>query len=321
MPELPEVETIKNQIQQYLPEDIIGLGHSTHTLSFMKKRIAPKLQEQSLNIHEKLSTLNRVISSSEINKNSNNLNLSSTHFTLTSINRYAKQLFFHIQLQQPIVNKSLKKSFEEVGNHLVLVSHLGMSGAWIKADKNYEEKHLHFSIHLKNYSLHYVDPRRFGHFYWIPWSQLDEHLKTLAPDVSSSDFNLKYLKMLQTQKKFQRKIIKPFLLDQSVFPGIGNYMASEICARSHILPTSLFADLTSEQLKSILQSTKEVIAEQTFSGGNTFQGGYRDLSGGNGGGLKSLMVFFQKNCGKCHTLIIKTQLQGRGTFHCPQCQG
>ena len=49
------------------------------------------------------------------------------------------------------------------GRHLL--SHLGMSGAWLISEKRVTEKHTHVQFTGEQGYLAYVDPRRFGHMY------------------------------------------------------------------------------------------------------------------------------------------------------------
>jgi formamidopyrimidine-DNA glycosylase len=168
-----------------------------------------------------------------------------------------------------------------------------------------------------------VDPRRFGHFYILS----DEHfllIKNKMPIyITSPDFDLDYIAELFFRNP--NKPLKGFLLDQSAFPGVGNYMASEICARSSILPTRLCGDIESSEIIKIKKAMDLVVSGAIETKGTTFSGGYRDAMGEKGEGVKHLVVFYQNHCQMCLdknkvTLVIKTTLAGRGTYHCPVCQ-
>ncbi len=207
-----------------------------------------------------------------------------------------------------------------------LISSLGMSGSWILSDKKIIRKHKHIQLKIKdnkgdtNY-LSYVDPRRFGKVRFMDSSKTKSYFNTLGVDITSSSFTPDYIyKVLQ---KHKNKKIKPLFLDQSVFSGIGNYIASEICARSGIRPSRLAGDISKYECKKIKIATSKVVKNALSAKGTTlvWSWGYQDTSGEKGAGINQLVVFAQDICGLCkNTKIIKTQLGGRGTYYCPKCQ-
>lgn len=232
-----------------------------------------------------------------------------TNFTIKKIRRHAKWLIFDL---------------EPYGH---ILSHLGMSGSWQMSHSPLEEKHGHIEFIDKNKKefgvLTYIDPRRFGHFYLLTDENYKIREASLPIDITSKDFDVDHIAELFF--KFPNKIIKPFLLDQKAFPGVGNYMASEICARSGILPTRLTGDITAEEIEKIKQAMVTVVTGAIDTKGTTFSGGYRDANGSKGEGVKHLVVFYQNHCQMCLeqgrvTKVIKTILGGRGTYYCPRCQ-
>jgi formamidopyrimidine-DNA glycosylase len=296
VPELPEVETIRRQLNQYLPlemalADAAGAGRE-HYLSLLSKRKKGEDLERCLKIHQQLEAKEILL------------------VRLHVIERFAKILVFNFEARHTS-KKNPEKNFS-----IQLLSHLGMTGAWIAAARNYNEKHLHFSLHFKDISFHYIDPRRFGH---LQWSDRYEHINIF--DVAHPHFDQTHLESLFSLKRLQNKMIKPLLLDQSLFPGIGNYMASEVCALAGVHPQTRIHNLTKEQKEKILPGLKMIIDGQIAHKGLTFSGGYRDTSGEKGSGLTQLVVFHQKICGLCHTSpVTKITIEGRGTFYCPSCQ-
>lgn len=204
----------------------------------------------------------------------------------------------------------------------ILCSHLGMSGSWRIWSSLPEifPKHTHLVIKLENgKSFGYVDPRRFGRILFIDKNSVPKFKKQWGFDILSKHFTLDLLKERIIQ--YPNKYIKVTLLDQKLFPGIGNYMASEICARAKILPMRLCKDIKKSEMPLIYQGINDVISSSVDLGGNTFQGGYTDTSGEKGQGVKSLLVFYQKICNLCKkTKVIKIMLGQRGTYYCPKCQ-
>ena len=199
-----------------------------------------------------------------------------------------------------------------------------MSGSWMISPNKIELKHTHIQFscrgsNQKRIHLAYVDPRRFGKMRFLNPDNLEAHLKKIGVDVSSSDFNLRYLR--NTFSKFPNKKIKPFLLDQKYFAGVGNYIACEICAFARILPDRVCSSFTDHEVKAILKATKSILNKSIKSNGLTFSGGYVDAFGNKGMGVQNLVVFHQKFCGLCKkTEVKKIELAQRGTFYCPSCQ-
>lgn len=115
-------------------------------------------------------------------------------------------------------------------------------------------------------------------------------------------------------------MLKVHLLDQKLFAGSGNYIASEICARAKILPTRLNKDIKKSEFPKILKAIHTVLDGSLTSGGTTFQS-YRDSTGEKGKGVEHLVVYNQKICQMCKkTPVKKIILAQRGTYYCPNCQ-
>ena len=218
------------------------------------------------------------------------------------------------------VGKVMDFIFDD-GNHII--SGLGMSGAW-RFDKQYiTEKHTHIQFECQNSEgqifIAYVDPRRFGKCHFLDEVEAMKKLDALGVDISSDQFTSEYV--LTLCKRFPNKEIKPFMLEQKYFAGIGNYIASEVCAHASILPTRLAGSLTNKECKGIVSGVKLVLSGSLEKRGLTFSGGHTDATGKKGDALDNLVVFHQSVCGICEkTKVIKIEMKGRGTFYCPACQ-
>ena len=96
------------------------------------------------------------------------------------------------------------------------------------------KKHNHIEIYFKKFKIIYNDPRRFGFLkIIIGKKELNNFFSKLGPEPFSKFFNYSYL--LKNLKK-KKKNIKNFLLDQKFVSGIGNIYASEILYFSGINP-------------------------------------------------------------------------------------
>lgn len=202
------------------------------------------------------------------------------------------------------------------GSHLL--SHLGMTGTWLIGEVVKFTKHTHLKLKGPKYMLVYDDPRRFGHMYYYTATEAAEKLASLGMDLADPALDLPYV--TQAITRFPNRMLKVHLLDQKLFAGSGNYIASEICARARILPTRLCKDIKKSELPKILKAIRLVLDGSLSSGGTTFQN-YRDSSGEKGKGVEHLVVYGQKTCQLCKkTQVKKIILAQRGTYFCPYCQ-
>ncbi len=270
MPELPEVNTIKNQLNQVMPLEVKSLS----TSEFIDSISHTPLKGISKNV-------------------------------ITEVQRKGKMLIFKFK------------------NGYSLLSHLGMSGGWRISEKKIVAKHTHFQIEGlsdgKKIYLAYVDPRRFGHMYYLDELSTQKKLNELGPDLLSRQFDIPYLTM--AIKKYPERKIKVTLLDQKLFAGSGNYIANEICAHAGIRPTRLCKNIKKDEFLKIFKGVMKVIKDTSESGGTTFAGGYADTTGSKGGGVNHLVVFYQKTCQLCKkTPVKKILLAQRGTYYCSHCQ-
>ena len=237
----------------------------------------------------------------------------------TPLTRLAGRTITHIERTGKLLDFRL-----DDGRHLL--SHLGMSGAWLMSGESGQritEKHTHVQFEGSSLSgmryLAYVDPRRFGHMYLFSPEQAAAKLQQLGHDLLSPQFTLRYF--TQALLRYPQRMIKVTLLDQSLFAGTGNYIANEICAHGGVLPQRKVLTLRRAELKRLYLGVEKVLTPTLGKGGTAFGGGYRDAHGERGTGVQHLVVFYQSICRLCgRTPVVKTMLAQRGTYHCPRCQ-
>jgi formamidopyrimidine-DNA glycosylase len=204
-----------------------------------------------------------------------------------------------------------------------MLSGLGMSGGWRISPSMVREKHTHmqFTCHGQRGRIYlaYVDPRRFGNCHFADQATAASILARLGTDVGSPSFTASYVTTIC--RAHPGREIKPLLLDQSCFAGVGNYIACEVLAHARIHPTKLAGTLTPQHHRQIVAAMKLVLSGSLKTNGLTFSGGYIDANGNSGNALNTLVVFHQKTCGLCHRSdVVKITLKGRGTYFCPRCQ-
>jgi formamidopyrimidine-DNA glycosylase len=202
--------------------------------------------------------------------------------------------------------------------------HLRMTGQllWVNQSEPLP-KHARVRLFFAgNQELRFVDQRTFGQMWYVP-SQTEVSstvtgLKLLGPEPFSDEFTTEYL-----ARKLHRRArpIKTALLDQALVAGLGNIYADETLFLSGVMPTTLCADLTTEQIDRIHTAIIQVLQQAIASGGTTFSN-FLNVQGVNGnyGGVAWVYNRAGQPCRTCSTPIEKIKLAGRSTHYCPACQ-
>ena len=202
-----------------------------------------------------------------------------------------------------------------------LLSHLRMEGKYFFKDKTQEIlKHEHVIFNLDDEEqLRYHDTRKFGKMYLVTKEELtNTPLNELGLEPWDNNLTCNYLK-----EKYKNKslAIKTVLLDQSIIVGIGNIYADEILFLSKINPYTKVKLLTDNNLEDIIRNTKKVLEEAIKKGGTTIRS-YTSVDGVTGLFQNDLLVHGREgeNCPICKNTILKTKINGRGTYYCPECE-
>jgi formamidopyrimidine-DNA glycosylase len=103
------------------------------------------------------------------------------------------------------------------------------------------------------------DYRRFGKILFRTGPGEPDWWADRAPDILSPDFNDALL--AGVLKKHARLALKPLLLDQAYFPGIGNWMADEVLWRAGISPHTRAGDLDASRREKLFDALREVCAD------------------------------------------------------------
>lgn len=143
-------------------------------------------------------------------------------------------------------------------------------------------------------------------------------LKKLGPDPFSADFSVEYL---VSKLKNRQRSIKTALLDQELVAGVGNIYADEALFLSGIRPETLCADLTVEQIERLRAAIIQVLQTGIESGGTTFSNFLNVQGiNGNYGGVAWVYGRTGQPCRVCSTPIVRLKLAGRSSHFCLICQ-
>ncbi len=186
---------------------------------------------------------------------------------------------------------------------------------------NLPKTHNHVHIFFKNTKIIYNDPRRFGFFKIFSNNEsLKKYFKKYGPEPFDKKFNSSYIK-----SKLNKKIknIRNYLLDQNFVSGIGNIYANEILFFCKINPSLQSGKLTNKNISHLITFSKKVLNEAIKKGGSSIRN-FSDTSGNIGSFQDSFMVYQRQNLRclrkNCSGIIKKKILTNRSYFYCNNCQ-
>lgn len=120
----------------------------------------------------------------------------------------------------------------------------------------------------------------------------------------------------------RRTGVKRALLDQSVVSGVGNIYADEALWRARMHYARPTAGLTRAQVSQVLDAAEQVMREALAQGGTSFDALYVNVNGASGYFDRSLNAYGQEGrpCPRCGTPIRREEFMNRSAFSCPTCQ-
>ncbi|NJO74936.1 MAG: DNA-formamidopyrimidine glycosylase [Leptolyngbyaceae cyanobacterium RM1_406_9] len=202
--------------------------------------------------------------------------------------------------------------------------HLRMTGQllWLHQDEPLQ-KHCRVRLFFAaQRELRFVDQRTFGQMWWVPPETNPETVMTglqrLGPEPLLSDFSAEYL---AGKLRDRHCPIKNALLDQRLVAGIGNIYADEALFLSKIRPETLCSALKPRQIKALYAAIVQVLQDSIDARGTSFSN-FRDVEGinGNYGGVARVYDREGQPCRTCETPIERLKLAGRSAHFCPKCQ-
>ncbi len=146
-----------------------------------------------------------------------------------------------------------------------------------------------------------------------------EDIKNIGPDPLKPSFKFREFKGLITKK---RGVIKKILMDQNIISGIGNIYADEILFTVKIHPLKRVENLSDGELKLIFNASKNILKKAIKLRG-TSTSDFRDTSGKAGFFGAVLKVYKregEKCPNKCGGIIKRIKIGGRSAHFCSHCQ-
>lgn len=288
MPELPEVETIRRDLNRHI---------------LNKEIVQIDIRSEYAVRHDGEVKFNQTLERKMIEK----------------IDRIGKLLLFHVANEPVVALCHLRMTGQLIYRRADAL--LGGGGHSLsKSKQTLPHQHTRIIFTFSDGSkLFFNDSRQFGYF--------KLQAKNMLQEVYAK-FGIEPLTPLYTHEKFvailgkRKASIKAALLNQQLFAGFGNIYADETCFAAGVSPDRSVASLTDKEKELLFLEGQRIIALATEQRGTTFNN-YVDGKGKKGGFVRLLHVYQRqgKTCLRCSVGIIrKIRVAQRGTHFCPSCQ-
>lgn len=291
MPELPEVESVRRNLERVLPQKRI-----VNLKVLRDKSFSDFFGQEQLVLGQKFA---------EIGRRAKILDLKLSN---------QQHLLIHLKMTGQLI--FVDSAGERLGG-----GH--PTADWVNALPSKHTRVIFDLVDEKNRAsqLFFNDMRVFGWLRLRAASTLTQEFANYGPDVNDVALTVAYL---LDQAARRRIPIKQFIMDNQVIAGMGNIYASEALFRAQISPLRPANTITSQEMASLLSIMQVIIAEAIDLGGTTFDGHYVGIDGFAGGFQEKLLVYGQedKPCPRCgpNYPIKRLKQGGRSTFYCPHCQ-
>jgi formamidopyrimidine-DNA glycosylase len=196
----------------------------------------------------------------------------------------------------------------------VLLVHLRMTGGFRYAPASHERAVLELDDGTR---IAYRDLRRFGTWLLLEPDEAQAHLVTrLGPEPLGRRFTTAHL---ARRLAGRRAPVKAAILDQRTVAGLGNIYADESLWHAGIHPLRPAGELGADELARLREGIRKALRLGIRrQGADLGDGAYA------GGRMQHEFRVYGRAgepCDRCGTPIEKTRAGGRGTWHCPGCQG
>jgi formamidopyrimidine-DNA glycosylase len=298
MPELPEVQTVVNDLQAKLAGQIVA---SAVVKSPKQVTPAPK-------------AFARLLAGRKI----------------VSITRRAKVIVFHLDKDLIMVGH-MKMTGQFVyrskagrlagGGHPFDSLRSLRAGPFGVADLGLPNRYTQVQFGFKSGdSLYFNDTRKFGYvrvYSTANWQKMNDS------DWGVDPFDKRFTAaLLQSWAKRRPKItIKQLIMDQSLLAGVGNIYADESLFRARISPKRRAQTIKAVEANKLVSTIKTILKLAVAKRGTTVND-YRDGHGNRGTYARYLRVYGRggKPCTRCSRPLSRTVVGGRGTVFCSNCQ-
>ncbi|MHB1490695.1 MAG: bifunctional DNA-formamidopyrimidine glycosylase/DNA-(apurinic or apyrimidinic site) lyase [Cellulomonas sp.] len=198
-----------------------------------------------------------------------------------------------------------------------------------------EHRHLRARLELDDgAALDFVDQRTFGHLavtelvatpdgapggYGSPLASVPGPVAHIARDLLDPGLSRA---ALVAAVRVRRTGIKRALLDQTLVSGVGNIYADEGLWRAGMHYARATDTMRRTDVARVLDAVEEVMRAALVAGGTSFDALYVNVNGASGYFDRSLAVYGQvgRPCSRCGSPVRRDVFMNRSSFTCPTCQ-
>jgi len=290
MPELPEVETIKRDLNALVNKKIVAF-----------KLLSPKTASHSAAFFKKSLVGQKLIDIQRRGK------------LLILVMQNGLYLLIHLKMTGQLIYQSRETKI--IGGHSL------SSGSYEKSvGGKLPNKHTRAIFNFSGGGqLFFNDLRKFGYLKLVKKEELDKILQNnYGPEPLTPEFTATKLKNILKSRKTN---IKAVLLNQKLIAGLGNIYVDEALFATKIKPTRPANKVKAEEIEVLVRESNKLIKKAINHRGTTFNN-YVDSKGKKGNFSQFLQVYGRKGekCLVCGGPISRIKLAGRGTHYCPNCQ-
>ncbi len=169
--------------------------------------------------------------------------------------------------------------------------------------------------------LFYNDFRQFGYLKLVTDKELPNvsELNNYGPEPLDKKFTLEVLKSIMARRPKAK--LKQFLMDPNLIAGIGNIYSDEIMFYAKVKPTRLVKSLNPKETQLLYLGIKKILQDAVKHYGSSV-GDFIRPSGdwGTYGLIHKVYGRAGQKCKVCGTMIKSLKLGGRTSSFCPNCQ-
>ncbi|MFH1508709.1 MAG: bifunctional DNA-formamidopyrimidine glycosylase/DNA-(apurinic or apyrimidinic site) lyase [bacterium] len=286
MPELPEVETIRRDLNKKI------VGKNISDIKVRKNKMV-------------IGSTKSFIASLKGRK-------------FTKIDRRGKLMIFNLDKKDLFLLAHLKMTGQLIFKKKNQITAGGHSGSETNLELPNKFSHIIITFSDKS-QLFFNDMRQFGYMKLVNEKDKDLALTKFGLEPLTKNFQFKDFGKVFKNKKSSLKAV---LLNQKLIAGLGNIYVDEICFRAKVLPTKKVYRISQKKITELFKATNYIIKKAIQKRGTTFND-YVDADGKTGNFIKYLKVYQRagETCLRCKKVKIKkVKSAGRGTHLCPYCQ-
>lgn len=186
-----------------------------------------------------------------------------------------------------------------------------------KPDGPYPHKATHATWRFTDGTVVYFsDVRQFGWIRLLPTGDVDQAISKFRFGPEGTDLDALVPPSILSHSARRRIPIKQLLLDQTVVAGLGNIYVDEVLHRSRVNPEQPANSLQESEIATIVEAIPWVLERGIEQGGAKIVGGKAYPIDG----FPAVHGREGEPCTICGGAIVKTRVGGRGTYFCPACQ-